>query len=84
MRIEVSKLLWKDIGIWDKVEIVLAMPLLHLHYVLAQVVLSSDLIAGGEVVDLLVLIQSLIEIGFAAAIAPKDIPLVRLRVIEVI
>ena len=53
-------------------------PLLHPHTVEAQPVLSGDLMTLWEMVDLLVLIKTLVEITLAGGRAPKNIPLVRL------
>lgn len=65
MRIEVSELLWKHISVRNEVEVVLPVSVLHAHNVLAEFVLSRDLVRVREVVDLLILIQPLVEIALA-------------------
>lgn len=78
---EFSKLIWQNEGVRDEVEILFSMFELHLDYVFAQFVFSGDFIARREMIDLLMLIKSLIEVRLAAAVAPEHIPVMRLRVI---
>lgn len=78
MRVEISKLFREHICIRYKVKVVLPVSLLHAHDILAQLVLSRDFIRGWEVVDLLVFIETLVEVGLAGAVAPEQVPIVRL------
>lgn len=80
MVVEISELIRQDVGIRHEVERCLAKPLLHADYVEAESVLARDLMALWEVVDLLILVQTFVLVGFACARAPKQVPLVRLRV----
>ena len=54
--VEIVELLRQDVGVWDEVKLVFSEPLLHLNKVVAQAVLSSDLVTLREVIDALVLI----------------------------
>jgi hypothetical protein len=60
------------------------MLLLHLDYILAEVVLPSDLIALWEMINFLILVKAFIDIGFASRVTPEDIPIVRFRVLETV
>ena len=63
--VEVSKLVWQDVSVRYEVEACFAKLLLHPHHVVAQSILSCDFITLREMVDLLVLIQTFVDIGFA-------------------
>jgi hypothetical protein len=52
------------------------MLLLHLDYILTQIVLPGDLVALWEMINLLVLIQAFVEVTLAPRVAPQDIPVV--------
>jgi hypothetical protein len=54
----------------------LAVLLLHPDYVATEPVFAGDLMALGEVVDLLILVESFIDVGLAAAGRPEEVPLV--------
>ena len=84
MGVKVPELVREDVGVWDEVKIALPELLLHADHVVAQAILSRDLIALREMVYLLVLVQALVEVALAARGAPEDVPLVRLRVAETI
>jgi hypothetical protein len=58
--------------------------LLHLDHILAEVVLPCDLIALGEMIDFLILIKALIDVGFASRVTPEDIPVVGFSVLETV
>ena len=57
---------------------------MHLHIVETESVFSGNLVALWEVVDALELIEAFIEVAFAGAGRPEDIPLVRVRVVEIV
>mmetsp|Transcript_9983 Transcript_9983/g.15087 ORF Transcript_9983/g.15087 Transcript_9983/m.15087 type:complete len:281 (+) Transcript_9983:1693-2535(+) len=75
---EVSVLIRQDVGIRHKIEGVPPELLLHLDVVEAEAVLASNLVGVREVVDALELVEALIQVGFAAAARPQEIPLVAL------
>ena len=81
---QISILVRQDISVRIKVECVPPKLLLHLDVVKAASILSSDLIWVWEMIDPLKLIESFIQISFAAATGPKKIPLMRLSVSKVI
>lgn len=60
--IEIAKLIWQNIGVWHKIEVLLAISFLHSHHVEAQAIFTSDFVTLREVIDLLVLIQAFIDI----------------------
>lgn len=70
MVIKVAKLVWKYVGVRDEVESCFTEFLLHANEIKAKTVLTGDLMTLREVVDLLVLVQALVLIGFACARAP--------------
>lgn len=65
MRVEVMELIWQDVGVWDKIELIPAEPLLHLHKVVAESVLARDFIALREMVNPLMLVKSLVHVALA-------------------
>jgi hypothetical protein len=52
--LKLFKLVWEDIGLWDKVEISLAVLVLHPFDIYGQPVFPGEFVGVGEVVDLLV------------------------------
>jgi hypothetical protein len=54
--VEITKLIRQDVGIRDEVEVGFPKFLLHADHVVAETILARDLVALGEVVDLLVLV----------------------------
>lgn len=76
--VELTKLIRQDVGVRHEVEVLLSVALLHANHVEAEPILARDLMTLREVVDLLVLVESLVEVALAAAGAPKNIPLVAL------
>jgi len=77
MCVEVMKLVWQDVGVWDEIKLLSAKALLYLDVVVAKAVFACDLVAHREVVDSLVLIESLIHVALARRCRPADVPLVR-------
>lgn len=57
---------------------------LHFHDVLAQVILSGDLIAIWEVIDFLVLIETFVKVRLASRVTPQHIPIVRFCMLKTI
>lgn len=62
MVIEVTKLVWQDVGIGYEVESCLTEPLLHANHIKAHAILACDLVTLRKMVDLLVFIETLILI----------------------
>jgi hypothetical protein len=79
---EVTVLVWENVGVRNEVVIVAAELLLSLHVIKAQSVLSCDFIRLREVVESLELVQTFVNISFATAASPEQVPLVRLSVRE--
>ena len=65
MVIEVSKLIWQDVGVWAEVKRSLSEPFLQAHNIETQTILSSDLVTLREVIDLLILIEPFILVALA-------------------
>ena len=77
--VEITELIWQNIGIWRKVKCILSEPLLKAHDIEAQTVLPGDLVALREVIDLLILVKALILVALARTGAPEEIPLMGVR-----
>ena len=60
MIVEVAKFIRQDVGVWAEVEGRLAKSFLHADDVETESVFSGDFITLGEMVDLLILIQTFI------------------------
>lgn len=84
MSIKISKLIRKNVCVRHKVEVLLAEPFLHSHDVIAESVFPCDFVALRKVVDLLILIESFVNVGFATTGTPKNVPLMRLCVSKAI
>lgn len=82
--VEVVELLRQDVSVGDEIVLTTPKTLLHLHVIVAKPILASDLITHGEVIDLLELIETLVEVTLAGAGRPQDIPLVRVSVAETV
>ena len=65
--VEVSKLIWQDVGVWAEVKGTFAEALLEAHDIEAKTVLARDLVTLREVIDLLVLVQALVLVALARA-----------------
>ena len=70
MVIKISEFVWKIVRIWNDVEWLLAILFLHFDYVCTKSILSGELIAARKMIDLLVIIQVIIDIGLIALAAP--------------
>ena len=75
--IEFAKLIWEDVSVWHEVEVLFAISFLHPDNVEAKSVFPRDLMTLREVVDLLILVQSFVEVALATGGAPENIPLMR-------
>jgi hypothetical protein len=68
--IEITELIWKDIGIRNKIEIAFSKFFLHANHIIAKSIFTCNFVTLGEVVDFLILVKTLIKIAFAAGRAP--------------
>lgn len=80
--VEITEFLRENVGVGSKVERGFSELFLHSDDVEAETVLSSDLGRLRELVDLLVLVQTLILVVFTAATGPKQVPLVTLSLAQ--
>ena len=67
MVVKVAELVWQDVGVRGEIEGRLAKPLLQAHNVEAKTILTGNLVRLGEMVQLLVLIETFILIALARA-----------------
>jgi hypothetical protein len=84
MTVKVSKLIRQVVCVRNNVEVVLTELFLHLHDVGTKSVFAGQLETVGEMVDLLILVHVVINIGLKALTAPQDIPVVRLSLHEAV
>ena len=82
--VEVSELIWEDVGIGNDVEGLLAEALLHLDDVCAKPIFPRQLEAVWEMIDLLILIHVVVNVGLVALARPEQVPVVRLRLLEAV
>ena len=75
MRIEISKLIRKNVSVRYKVKVLLAKPFLHSYDIIAESVLPCNFVALRKVVDFLILVKPFIDVRLATAGTPKNIPL---------
>ena len=78
VRVEVGKLVRQDVRVGKDIEDLLAEALLHLDDVLAKSVFASELARHREVVNLLVIIHCLIDVGLYALARPQYVPFIAL------
>ena len=71
---EVLEFIWQDVSVRDEVKLVATEALLHLDIVEAQSVLPCNLMTLREVIDLLELIESFIQVALARTGRPEDVP----------
>ena len=68
--IEFSKLVGQDVSVWDKIEMLFSISFLHPNAIEAKTIFSGDLMTLGEMIDLLVLIETLVQITLARGRRP--------------
>ena len=56
MLVKLTEFIRKDVGVWHKVKVLLAISFLHSHNVEAESVLTGNFMTLREMVDLLILI----------------------------
>ena len=64
MTMKIVKLIWQDVCLWDEVELLPAEALLHLDIVVAETVLTSDLMTLREVINSLELVKAFVKVAF--------------------
>jgi hypothetical protein len=82
--VELIELRRQHISVRDKVVLFAAELLLGLDEIEAESVFACDLVTHREVIYPLELVESLVQEGLAWTWWPEDIPLVRVRIAEVI
>lgn len=75
--VKVAKFIGKDVGVGCEIEGSLSKSFLESDNVEAEAVLPCDLVTLREVVDLLVLVETLVLVALAGAGGPENIPFVR-------
>jgi len=80
--VEVCELVGQVVSVRDDVEMVSAVPLLHLDDIGAQMILPGELGAVGEVVNFLVVGHVLIDVILERLARPQNVPLVPLSLLE--
>ena len=78
--VKVAELIGQDVRVWYKVKWLFAETLLHAHHVKAKAVFACNFMALWEVINFLVLVQTLVLVRFAGARTPEQVPLVGFRV----
>ena len=63
--IEITKFIWENVGVWDKVKWSFTELFLHSNHIVAETILARDLIGLREVINFLELVQTLIEVTLA-------------------
>jgi hypothetical protein len=81
---ELFELIGQYIRIRYDIELVFSVFFLHFGSVEAESVFPCDFVAGGEVVDLLELVQTLVQVGLARRGRPQQVPFVTLSVTKTI
>lgn len=82
--VEVVEFVWKNVGIRNEIILIPAKSLLHLDIIVAKSILSGNLVALREVIDPLEFVQAFVQVAFARACSPENIPLVRVREIKAV
>ena len=73
---QISILIRQNVGIRNKVVMLPSEFLLHLDIVEAKSIFSGYFVRVGEVVDPLILVETLVEVSLACAARPQEVPLV--------
>ena len=84
MVVECFVLVRQDVSIRDNVKGIFAETFLHLHHIEAESVLPGNFVTGWEVINLLVFVQSFIQITLTARRAPQNIPFMTLCIVKLI
>ena len=65
MSVEFSELVREDVSVWNKVKVVLSVLLLHADDIATESIFPRDFVTLREMVDLLELVQTFINVGLA-------------------
>lgn len=84
VRVEISELVRQIIAIRNYIERFLAKAFLHLDHIFAQTVFSRQLIAHGKVVNFLILVHLIVDVGLHTLAGPLDVPLIALCLVHAI
>ena len=84
MGVEVVEFVWQNVGVRNEIILIPAKSLLHLHIIVAKSIFSGDFVALWEVIDPLKFVQAFVQVAFARACSPENIPLVRVREIKAV
>ena len=76
--VEFTKLVWQNVGVRHEVKVLLAVSFLHSDDIETQPVFPGDFVTLREVIDLLVLVETFIQITFATARRPENVPFMAL------
>jgi len=72
--IELSELVRQDISVRNEVKMLLAKPLLHPHNIEAKSIFPCNFMTLWVMVDLLVLVETFIQVTLTTGRAPKYVP----------
>lgn len=72
---EIMEFVWENVCVRNEIILISAKSLLHLYIVVAKSILSCDLITLREVINSLELIETLVQVAFARACGPENVPL---------
>lgn len=78
------ELLGQNVRVGDEVVLISPESLLHLDEVVAKPIFSSDFVTLWEVVYLLELVKSFVEVALAGTGRPEHVPLVRVSVAKAV
>ena len=67
MTMKIVKLIWQDVCFRDEVELLPAEALLHLDIVVAETILTCDLMTLREVINSLELVKAFVKVAFTRA-----------------
>ena len=67
MTMKIVKLIWQDVCLGNEVELLSAEALLHLDIVVAETVLTCDLMTLREVINSLELVKAFVKVAFTRA-----------------
>lgn len=81
--VELTKFIWQNVSIGNKVKVLLSISFLHSDNVKAEPIFSCDFVTLWEVIDLLVLIEAFVQVALAAGGGPQNVPFVRLGGLEI-
>jgi hypothetical protein len=82
--LELSELLWQIVGFRNEVEVLVAELGFHAHDIIGESVFASEFFGELKVVYFLVVLQTLVDLGFVAEVdtGPQQVPLIRVGLQE--